>query len=258
LPFSTMKLVWHPTGDEIELVPVNRDLLEYYVQQINTLGKNSFILGDSTINHDWPTQLRHLLSLVSPVLVKAGQSQFEKFVDADFNEQHNLNELHREYVLLGRQFNVRQYLHMMKLEPSIMEQINTLIHNIEEMYHQEWNNDAWLPNPFSSSLINFETHNVYLEYQDFGRHQWECFLFGVDNWDDLSNFANLGSNLNILLHKPMGWQPPPEYLDWCQQRNLPPIGNRLNLADIKDLDQNLGRIRKLFARNTEYTMSIEI
>jgi hypothetical protein len=253
-----MKFVWHPTGDEVELVPVNKDLLEYYVQQINNNGKNSFTLGDSKLNLDWVAQLGQRVSEVVPLLAKAGQTQFEKFVDADFYDQAVLNELHKEYVLLGRKFNVRQYMSTMKRDPDIMEQINTLIHDIEEMYHQEWNNDIWLHNPFSSSLIDFGNHNVYLEYQDFGRHQWECFLHGVDDWADLSNFANFGSNLNIILHTPMSWQPPQEYLDWCKERNIPPIGNRLNLADIKNYRTNCTRIRKLFARNASYTMSIEI
>jgi hypothetical protein len=253
-----MKLVWHPTGDEVDLVPINGEVLEYYHQQITAQRLNSFSLGATRVNLSWLEKMQQLIADVAPPLQKARQPQFMKFVNTDLYDQQVLNELHKEYVLLGRQFNVRQFMGLLKFDPTVMEQINTLIHDVEEMWAQEWNNNLWMNNPFPPSLVDFEDHNVYLEYQDFGRHQWECYLQGVTDTADLSNYANLGSTLNVTLHRPLKWAPPSDYVEWCNQHGLQPIGRRLNLADIKDLDKNKTELRKLFARNTCLTMSIEI
>ena len=250
-----MKLLWLPTGDTIDLVPLDH-MLDTYHDVITTAGSNCFHMKHNRAKVDLIDQLRTVLHEVHDVLCRANIAQFGQFTSANLLDQTILNQLHLEYVKLSKQYNISVFIEKLGGDKNLFHRINALIHQLEETWIQHWTNDQWFPNPDNSTL-NFEYHNVYLEYQDYGRRQWDYFLFHGTDFADQSDHVQLSGNLVVNLLQPVLYHPPANYVDWCKQHNKSVVGMRLNLADIHDLPNNLTKYRELFARNSGLRLSIE-
>ena len=53
-----MKIVWSSTGDWLDLDPTNYDLVAYWINSLDRDQINTFHLGQSQFDLNWPAALR--------------------------------------------------------------------------------------------------------------------------------------------------------------------------------------------------------
>jgi hypothetical protein len=258
-----MKLVWSHTGDELEIVPTNTELAEYYVHALAVY--NSFSCTDNGIDTD---KAQHLLLALDDINQFLTQHKIATaFAVGDPYDQRYLNELHRNWV----KFNIStpKFVQLLKLtEPALIPKfrsINKLLHYIEEMFTQQWtsveNNEvALIDNPFEHALSH-DMANVQIVYHNLGRNTFNKWANFDDDLDvaDTNDFSQLATEIEINLARPAKYTAPIEYIDWCGHHDLPvPPGRWLNLGNIKNLQHNLTEYRNILIRNSRFDMRLVI
>jgi hypothetical protein len=138
------------------------------------------------------------------------------------------------------------------------EEVNTGVHSLERSF--DWINfDApgkWqiFDNPYQQSMIsNHDIVNFSFAYTYLGRQHYNKFEnFDVDlAWDDHYNYEVLEYSFTLNLKKPQTIPFSFEFMDWCKQRNVQPIGNRIPIANMVDIDRSLLEYRKILYRNSK-------
>jgi hypothetical protein len=258
-----MKLVWLQTGDELEIVPTNTELAEYYVHAMAVY--NSFSCTDNSIDTD---KAQHLLLGLEDVNRFLTQHKIATaFAVGDPYDQQYLNQLHRDWVKFC--IKVPKFIQMLTLkDPNLaltFRNINKLLHFIEEMFTQRWacldNNEvSLLDNPFEN-VLSHEMGNVQIVYHNLGRNtfnKWVNFDDDLD-LDDTNDFSKLATEIEIHLMRPVEYTAPASYIKWCEKNNIAtPPGRWLNLGNIKNLQEKQTEYRNVMIRNSKFDMRLVI
>ncbi len=258
-----MNLLWSQTGDFLDIDVVNPEVIEYWVDQLNNDQKNQFICINSIFPNTQP--LVNALTATNTVLEKM---KLEPLMDPsiDWYNQDNLNLLHERWVKL--QHKHKNIVRVISGIPnSIIKQfhaVNELIHKIEKSNTIKYINDeviAWqTPNIFGPEILKFGVCQVELSYQNLGRSNYEKWK----NYDnnlvdaDTNNFTHFGGGVEFNIGHPIVLTPPPNYLEFCQQHNISPYGNKLPLGNFKI---SITELRHIFNKNVNIknnTITFEI
>ena len=258
-----MKLVWLSSGDEIEIIPSNQELAEYYVDAIAPC--NNFVCTESGIDTEKATRLIWALEDVNQFVTE--HKSAPPFAPGDPYDQQYLNELHRSWVKFN--LNTPKFIQLLEhKEPLLIPKfrsINKLLHFIEEMFTQQWSSlrddeVGLIDNPFSDSLSH-DVANVQIVYHNLGRNTFNKWINFDDNLDidDTNDFSQLATEIGINLVRPAEYTAPITYVDWCKEHNLTtPPGRWLNLGNIKNLQERLTEYRNMLIRNSRFDMRLVI
>lgn len=258
-----MKLVWSHTGDELEIIPTNAELAEYYVHTMSVY--NSFSCTYNGIDID---KAQHLLLALDDINQFVTQHKiYTAFAVGDPYDQRYLNELHRAWVKFS--IDVPKFIQLLELkQPNLIltfRDINKFIHFIEEMFTQRWtsiddNKVTLLDNPFENALSH-EMANVQIVYHNLGRNTFNKWVNFDDDLDpiDTNDFSKLATEIEINLMRPVEYTVPASYVEWCTTHNIKnPPGRWLNLGNIKNLQQRQTEYRNVMIRNSKFDMRLVI
>jgi hypothetical protein len=282
------QIVFDKTGDQIDLVSVNSEVLEYYVHQLNQSGLNCFSLEGT----DWVKETSQLVDQLHSSIVDTNcwiselvDSTFDTFNAEDYFSQYNLNKLHADWVNYQKiiynidakrhQNNfsgVVEQIHDMfpdserfvpvaillsKLEKDQQyDKINLLIHKLENKFskiHFETADHKRLefPNIFDKSILTNNYANFCLRFRHRGRLLYDKFRwFDVDlEHEDENSFDELLGYVSLQLLPCQTIPLSTEYLQWCARHNRIPSGEHLNIGNIPDLQDRMTHYRKLIFKN---------
>jgi hypothetical protein len=256
-----MKLVWLSSGDEIEIVPANQELCEYYIHAIAPY--NRFVCMESSIDHAKIDYLKWALEDINAFLTRYKIAP--AFVVGNAFDQNWLNELHRAWVKFH--LATPKIIQLLRAkEPDLINRfrgINKTLHGIEQMFVQVWANIDngevhKVPNPFVNAL-GHDMANVQVVFNDLGRNTFNKWLYFDNNLDpdDTNDYNNMPVEIEINLNRPINYTAPSAYVDWCKQQGLDtPPGRWLNLGNIRDLEFRLEDYRNILMRNRSVDMHI--
>jgi len=236
------KLVFTKSGDSIQLVHHNADLVNYYIESLNSTNKNKFKLS----NNDFINHINNLKSCIIDInnffQSKFKISIFHEFVSMEVYNQHVLNKIHREWVKFQLEYQRMNNL-LMKVDANLLKKfrdINDILHDIEGIAFKIVNFDRdniWgVKNIFGTDILDYNKYNVRIEFHDLGRSTYDKWKFHDTNLDnfDTSDFEILSGELILTTTKPFTMGPPKAYKTWCKNNNMPIIGHTLGLGNFLD------------------------
>lgn len=253
------KLIWTTTGDEIDILPVDYKVYEYFVENLNQTQQNCY---KTELDLEQPiAELNNYLTTVNNLFKTKFNIGLLDIDNIDLLNQTHLNSLHQRWVELHLQYPEIENLSE-KISPGTKIQlykINKLIHRLEESFNlinfETPDPNVNFHNPFGPTILNFDSANIRIDYNNLGRstyNKWQNFdeqFTGVD----LNDFKELYTSITVTLTKPTSSTAPKEYTDWAICHNIQPHGSRLNLAIFDKLEENLLKYRKLFYKNSRIT-----
>lgn len=280
-------LIFENTGDSLPCVALNPDILEYYVEEINQRGLNSFRL----INHgifSIPTHVDTLRSTIKKInswLEPLTDVTFPVLEDQEYLDQDRLNYMHALWVRLqSYKVDIDQRRKMLNYSELIerihdaypdserfpvlsdvigkigarqeFDSLNVpLIHGLEIKFdllnfqcHEKW---VEIPNPFPKTYVTFDVCNFYLPFNHLGRTQYNKFAsYDYDyKHQDENTFNELLGFVDLNLRRPETKSYSMEYLEWCKATGREPSGELIPLGNIINLTQNLRQYRILVLNN---------
>lgn len=248
-----MKLVWELSGDTLLVDVENTLFVEYWIDQINAAKKNKFELRCSSFPvSQLAKDLANNVEFINEILKKF-KIKYLSDHNLDWLDQDNLNVLHSRWVKLQQDYDIISVLS--KFNGDVLcrfHAINKLIHQIENSSFVSYINDCsttWqVDNPFGAKILKYGTWQVELHYQNLGRSTYEKWL----NYDynltdtDTNDFTHLGGEVHFNIGRPLSLTAPAEYVHFCSENNIKPIGGKLPIGNFKE---SLTVIRHLFNKN---------
>jgi hypothetical protein len=282
------QITFENSGDSVDFVSVNDEVLEYYVYQLNQQNKNSF----SIRNKAWANsitqrinQLHLTLSDVNSWIQELTDWQYDVFDFDDYLDQHNLNKLHADWVnSQGQLYDIdakrkqsnfsgtAELIHDMFPDSERMVvlgnllsklnrnqqygQINLETHALEESFSRlrfemSDGSQQQFPNVVDKSILTNNIANISLSFNHLGRTLYNKFIcFDLDlEHDDENSYNELLGFVNVNLVPSQTIPLSKEYQAWCQSHGRVPIGDNLNLGNIPDLQDRLTHYRRLIFKN---------
>jgi hypothetical protein len=252
-----MKIIWNLSGDLLNLDPINQELAEYWISELERVNQNNFYLLETEFNQSWASELREHIQIIHQLLLnKFKINKFESFIDADFFDQAILNQLHCTWIKTHEEYPTLSIL-LNKLGTSNIfhwNQINKKLHYIEHGFVCSYRppDKFWeINNPFGDQLLNFNRCHVQISFSQKGRSTYNKWLNQDYNINDIdtNNFAQIGNEIEINLHRSLIQSPPTNYVDFCHASGFPVVGAYLNLANFSNYETQLANIRHVVARN---------
>ena len=276
------------SGDTIPFVAINPDILEYYVDHLNQQKLNEFWIDNSEYCAGLSQLIDNLhQSLIENNIwfEQLFDQNFCTFTKEDYLNQKNLNYLHAAWVnaqsytydidAKRKQFGYQglsEQIHDMFPDSerfpllhdivnkigvkTEFDKLNLYIHSIESSFSRlifrcmiDW---IEFPNPFDKKRINLDCCNLFLPFKHLGRSQYDKFI-NFDNeleYKDQNTFNEMLGYVALSLSQPQTTSYSPEYISWCNQHNIPPIGESIPLGNIPNLVTNLTNYRIIILRNT--------
>jgi len=291
------QIVFDNSGDLIDFVSVNPEVLEYYLDQLNQRNQNSF----SIQNKSWANtvdqrieQLHMILDSVNSWFEELTDWRYDMFASEKYLDQHNLNKLHADWVRSQGQIydidtkrqqhnfsGTAERIHDMfpdserfvtignllsKLNKmSEYADINQNVHALEMSFNQirfEMSNGSWqqFPNIFDKSVLTNDIANFSLTFNHLGRTLYNKFVyFDLDlEHDDENSFDELLGCVGISLLQPQTIPLSTQYQQWCSSHGRKPFGDNLNLGNIPDLPDRLTHYRQLIYKNLKSNNNFSI
>jgi hypothetical protein len=157
----------------------------------------------------------------------------------NYYDQHQLNHLHKDWADTRKQWPKLTEL-FYKMDKELFEayqEMNCHIHFIEQSFKYKFRDPGnWrVQNPFKSNSYDWESSHLYIDYPGHGRCAIEKFQHmdtGEDMERDNNNWDNVDAFIGIQLNRPYKMSPPPEFLAWCQEKNLVPSNYNIPLANL--------------------------
>lgn len=257
-----ISITWDKTKDSLMFNCINEELAQWFVKTAQDLG-NNFSTADmvtdvpirATNTDTLISEITHDINLVNEFMPKIRQDIFEK--PMNWYDQAQLNKLHKAWS--RSRVNVPllpQSLH--KFNKQLFDayhEMNCHIHLIEQSFHYTFrdNENHWrVPNPFANTMYDWQVCHLSIVYPGHGREAFEKFL-NFDNevfLDDMCNWDNIDSCVQVQLKRPYKLEPPQEFLDWCKQHgNIVPHTSTLPLANLEDWENNLTNARGTVIKN---------
>jgi len=267
----------------------NQTLFEFFLDALDTTGKNCFFTNQllSQLLDSKLTRISQCLSTVNPVLSALADRNFT--IPTNYFDQKWLSLTHADWVTTQdvvvdidklrfsndvETAKIGQILH--NLYPDEIrkirlaeacanlniinqyEDINIMIHHIENAFetrNMEFASDGRydiINNPYKDSIVTDNGHsNFSFAYTYLGRQLYDRFTTFEDKLElqDHFNFDKLEYTFNLNLQKPERIPFSPEFLSWCKDRNVRPMGMCVPIANIVDLDNNLLEYRTIVYNN---------
>lgn len=267
----------------------NQTLFEFFLDALDTTGKNCFFTNQllSQLLDSKLTRISQCLSTVNPVLSALADRNFT--IPTNYFDQKWLSLTHADWVTTQdvvvdidklrfsndvETAKIGQILH--NLYPDEIrkirlaeacanlniinqyEDINIMIHHIENAFetrNMEFASDGRydiINNPYKDSIVTDNGHsNFSFAYTYLGRQLYDRFTTFEDKLElqDHFNFEKLEYTFNLNLQKPERIPFSSEFLSWCKDRNVRPMGMCVPIANIVDLDNNLLEYRTILYNN---------
>lgn len=262
-----LQIKWNLTGDHTIFDVINPELARWFVSTSGRHG-NRYSLGTQVIDQlTRPTSIDNLIAQEINYIEKVNQAltkykvplKFE--LPTDWYDQHQLNCLHKTWAQ-SRLNMPRLSEFFYKVDPVLFEayqEMNCHIHLIENSMRWVYRDSSnWrTDNPFADQYFEWHQCHLHLMYPGHGRTAFEKFQFYDDGEDwqlDNVNWDNIDSYIELdLASRPHRVEPPPEFIDWCKQKNLVPHNKYLPLANVQNWQQELPRARQVAAQNAKIT-----
>jgi len=139
------------------------------------------------------------------------------------------------------------------------EEVNMSVHEIEKLFTHniEFKSDAkWniIANPFkdtfisNNDIVNFGFGYTYVGRQYYDKwHNWDTNLLNDDHY----NYETLEWAFQINLDRPQTIPYSREFLQWCEDKNVPAITEQIPIANIVNLEDNLHNYRRILYQNAK-------
>ena len=139
------------------------------------------------------------------------------------------------------------------------EEVNMSVHEIEKLFTRniEFKSDAkWniIDNPFKDTFIsNNDIVNFSFGYTYVGRQYYDKWHFWDTNLlnDDHYNYETLEWAFQVNLDRPQTIPYSREFLQWCEDKNVPAITEQIPIANIVNLEDNLHNYRRILYQNAK-------
>lgn len=282
-------LVFDSTGDEIPFVPLNHEVLEFYVYQLERQQLNKFFSTNQGLGKIILSKINALKLTVEQInewLYDLADIKFDLHDTESYLDQNVLNKLHADWArsqLLAydiqkkrKQFNfsgIAEQIHDMfpddiQTPPLsvVLEKIghskiyyslnDPHIHGVERLFNyigfqvsDTWTNIA--NNPFPKTILTNDMANLRISFNHLGRTLYNKFEnFDMNlDYDDENSYNELLGFVSLSLVPAQTVPMSKEYTNWCKQHNREPIGEFLNIGNIPDLYENLTKYRKIVFKN---------
>ena len=245
------QLVWSVTGDAIPLTPVDCDVYDYFVEQINAHKLNRYTmpdLGFAALAQELETKVRMIQETYQTKL-KSSVFDFE----LNPSDPTHLNTLHRQWVKVHQQFPMIGKLFDTQI-PGVLDRVNEIIHAIEaltdefEIVTPDLN--FFMDNPFGQTPLTHNVVNLEISHKNLGRSSYDKWLRNDNVQDtDTNNWQELHTTLAISVWPNQTRSIPVEYQRWCARHGIPCVGNRLALANFDNSVENLLQYKQIFLKN---------
>ena len=282
-------IVFENSGDSIPFDSVNPAVLEYYVDYLDNNNLNSFATIDGDLGRKLKQAIDHLRQSTVDINQWADKifgKSFPVLSDEEYLNQHNLNQLHADWVnsqllTYNIQEKRKQYLGNKIVEQvadifpddipfpiigsvisrlglsSDYSNINHFVHLIESQYQQKLefkiDRHPWVQvnNPFDKSVITNNIANLQIDFHHLGRTLWDKYRsFDTDlQYKDENTFDELLGFVSLHFEPPQTVPLSKEYIDWCNIHNKIPSGQYLNIGNIPNLEVHLKDYRLVVLRN---------
>jgi len=257
-----IKLKWNQTGDELLFDIINQDIAVWFVEQCQQLGENKYSLGDQVVDVlSQSSNTKKLIKEEKEYIAKVNQKlatlKMPLFKEPEnYYDQRQLNHLHKDWADTRKQWPKLTEL-FYKMDKELFEayqEMNCHIHFIEQSFKYRFRDPVnWrVHNPFKSNSYDWESSHLYIEYPGHGRCAIEKFQYmdtGEDMERDNTNWDNVDALVGIQLNRPYKMSPPPEFLAWCQEKNLVPSNYNIPLANLTNWKENLTKARQVVTEN---------
>jgi hypothetical protein len=290
-------LTFDNSGDSIDFVSVNHDLVEYYVDQLNQRKTNSFRVQYSAWADSVTQDIDYLLSVLEDVndwIEELVDWRYETFELEHYLDQKNLNILHAKWAdsrkkiydindkrLKHNYTGMAEHIHAMfpdhersillgnllhKLNKSNQyDQINQAVHKLEARFNQInfETSDAYhydFPNMFDKSVLTNNIANFNLSFNHLGRtlyNKFQTFDLNLEH-DDENSFDQLLGFVDIRLVPAQTIPLGIEYQQWCQTMNRVACGDNLTMGNIPDLPDRLTEYRQMIYKNLKNNNNFSI
>jgi hypothetical protein len=139
------------------------------------------------------------------------------------------------------------------------EEVNMSVHRLEKIWTDgiEYMNPARynvVDNPFVKTFeSNNDVVNFYFGYTYVGRQYYNKWQY----WDtdlkhnDHYNYETLEWAFKVNLDRPQTIPYSEEFLNWCKQKEVPPISNQIPIANVVNLEDNLHNYRRIIYNNSK-------
>jgi hypothetical protein len=279
-------LVFDHTGDEIPIDPIEHSALEFYVEKLNQLSLNNFRPESATSGkkiHDLLNGLRDTIVDVNAWLYDMADITIDQLEIEDYLDQQTLNKIHADWVASqSKVYNIQQkrqqsnhseraeLIHNMFPDDiqhpplnDVLDKLGLLdfynsinvpyVHGIEDFF-EDITSDKCINicrNPFSKKLQNNNISNVQISFRHLGRTRFNKFINFDKNlsFRDENNYDELIGEVTLNLHPPETIPYSKEYISWCNENNVEPVGKFLNIGNIPNLYENLTKYRKIIFKN---------
>jgi len=290
-------LTFDNSGDSIDFVSTNPDLVEYYIDQLNQRKANSFCVQNSTWAESVTQDINYLHSVLEEVnnwIEELTDWRYDVFESEDYLNQRNLNKFHASWVKSQNQIydidtkrqqnnftGIVEHIHDMfpdderfvmlgnlltKLNRSQQyDQINHAVHKLESRFNQinfgmsDGSCQAFLT-VFDRSVLTNNIANFNLTFNHLGRTLYNKFqTFDLDlEHDDENSFDQLLGFVDIRLVPTQTIPLSSEYQQWCRSMNRVACGDNLTMGNIPDLHDRLTEYRQLIYKNLKNNNNFSI
>jgi hypothetical protein len=290
-------LTFDNSGDSINFVSTNHDLVEYYVDQLNQRKANSFCIQNSAWVDAVTQDIDHLHTVLEEIntwIEELTDWRYDVFESEDYLNQKNLNKFHADWVKSQNQIynidakriknnfeGIVEYIHDMfpdderfvmlgnllnKLNRAQQyDQINYAVHKLESKFNQinfGMSDGSWqeFSNIFDKSILTNNIANFNLTFNHLGRtlyNKFQTFDLNLEH-DDENSFDQLLGFVDLTLLPAQTIPLSGEYQQWCQSMNRVAYGNNLTLGNIPDLPDRLTEYRQLIYKNLKNNNNFSI
>ncbi len=138
------------------------------------------------------------------------------------------------------------------------EEVNLTVHRLESFFNnniefkadEKWQvfNNPYVNNMISDNRrVNFSFGYTYVGRQCYNK--WQYFDSNLE-CEDHYNYETLEWAFQVSLGRPETIAYSPEFLSWCQDRNINPISTQIPIANVVDLEKNLQHYRTVLYKNS--------
>jgi hypothetical protein len=283
------KLAFDRSGDEIKFHPLNQELLDFYIDQLNSQGLNSFQCKNPQHGSKILDRIQKLKGCVLEInqwLYELAGLQLEVCDNEQYLDQRILNKMHADWVNSQNLIydiqkrrketnfsDLSEKVHSMFPDdiqtPPLGVVISKLgfgelyrslndphIHMLEVMFNDikfsvsnSWTKIA--DNPFDKTLLTNDQANLSISFNHLGRTLYNKFCnFDTKlEFDDENSFNELLGYVTLSLKPSQTIPLSAEYIAWCKKHNKKPSGDNLNIGNIPNLYDNITKYRIIVFRN---------
>ena len=139
------------------------------------------------------------------------------------------------------------------------EEVNMAVHRLEKTWTNpiEFANKSRyevVDNPFletfesNNDIVNFSFGYTFVGRQYYNKWQfWDTELKQNDHY----NYETLEWAFQINLDRPQTISYSKEFLEWCEQKSVPPVSNQIPIANVVNLEDNLHNYRRMIYKNSK-------